>query len=93
MTTNRMSFGEAWAALRSGTPVARREWSPGTFLLIREDPKLDYVIVDLYIPGSGRVTWSPTQRELFSDDWMTASPPPQHVMVQGALHFGAMGEK
>lgn len=89
-----MIFSEAFDRLRGGYRIRIKEWSPGNFLMSRKLVKGD-TIVELYLDNAThRVTWSPTQREIMSNDWEVApEPEPQMILPDGMEVFGRMGER
>lgn len=88
-----MNFAEALILLRAGGRVTRKEWSPGNFLIVEFTDGMPFM--SLFVDnGTRRINWSPTQRELFADDWGEApKPPTQGVSVSGMNVFGPMGER
>lgn len=82
-----MTFDKVLSILSAGGMVYRHEWSPGTFLKGTED------VAKLYVPGTGFVTWSPRQVEVFATDWeIMDQPPTQNLIAEGLFAARSMGE-
>lgn len=78
-----MTFAEMFPELLNGKCTRILAWSPGTFLRMGETP-----LIQLFIPGTGMVTWSPRQAELLDNTWQTFdTPPAQGVVASGFVAF------